>query len=309
MFRQLDMKRPRLRGPAILACLTTVLLAGSSSLAVTGNPATDGWQMSGHSLENGLYAVGNANYGFNMYSKAITIATGSDLAIADGNYSWQEGDTVIGAGGLFSGITASEAGWSAFSGRSVNSLLTPPGTDPEYGPKLQVKLGTANATWSTSTVAPGSGNGSTGTGDGGDGTVHFRTSGWFHAYTPLSSQETDTTWSGNSGELMLLDKDDHIRRRYAGSYVYPDKRVARVIWEWNPSTELVVGWELLLNVSLLDRLDTSGNNWLTPGVGDPAIFSVQDRDSDYTDALTYTAPEPATIGILLVGLAMLRRRR
>ncbi len=293
----------------VLVGMMVGVLAGTAAASVvTGDPAADGWTSVGRSLANGSYVGGSANYGFEMYSAALTVDSGSSLLMDDGAYSWQMGDTVIGAGGRFVGTTAGEAGWSSFTGNAVNSLLT----SQAYGPKLQVKLGTANANWSTSTVAPGAGNGSGSTSNGGAGTVHFRTSGWFHATTPLSSQTTDTTWSGNSGELMLLDKDDHIRRvdpSVSGGYSYPDKRVARVIWQYDPSIGKPISWQLLLNVSLLDRQAPAGFAGLTPGVGDAAIFSVQDRDSAYTDALATIVPEPGTMGLLVMGALSLLRRK
>ena len=292
---------------ALLTLIAALVVPAMAAISVTGDPVADGWFYHGHSLANGIYADGSANYGFDIYSNAITVSVGSNLVIDDGSYSWQVGDTVIGAGGRFKVITAQEAGWGAISGNAVNSLLSA----EEYGPKLQVKLGTESATWTTSSNAPGSGNGSTSTGNGGNGTVHFRTSGWFHADTPLSSQVTDTTWSANSGMLMTLDKDDHIRRRdtsVSGSYVFPDTEVARVIWIFDDVSQKPISWQLLLNTSLLDRLYPNANG-LTPKAGDLAVFSIQDRDSAYTDAVVAIVPEPATLALLGLGGLLLRKRK
>ncbi|MDD5064410.1 MAG: PEP-CTERM sorting domain-containing protein [Phycisphaerae bacterium] len=286
----------------IIACLS--ITAANSFATVSGDPTSDGWTFGGNSLANGLYSNGSANYSYNAYSSVFAVTAGSSLVIDDGDYSWQAGDTVIGAGGQFVSITADEAGWSAFTGNNVNSQLS-----QEYGPKLQVKLGTDSAAWTTSTTAPGAGNGGSSTSNGGVGTVHFRTSGWFHATTPLSEQVTDTTWIGNSGELMLLDKDDHIRRVDVGGYIYPDKRVARVIWQYDEEAGHVGSWELLLNTSLLDRVAPEGFTGSTPAAGNIAVFSVQDRDSAYTDCLVVTAPEPATICLLGFGALSLLRKR
>lgn len=287
--------------------LLVLVLAASMPFSVfgaivTGNPASDGWTSGGNALANGIYARGSANYGFCTYSGAITVQSSSVLAIDDGEYSWLAGDTVLGLGGQFEDITASEAGWSSFTGNAVNVLLS-----EEYGPKLIGKFGTSAATFSASSTAPSSGNGVGSTSAGGAGTVFVRTSGWFHDYTPLSSQTTDTTWSANSGELMRLDKSTHISRE--GVSVTPDDRVARVIWYWDPTTENVLSWEILLNVSLLDRTAPADFTGLTPSAGDLAIISVQDRDYDYTDAVVTIVPEPLCLILLsLGGLTVLRRK-
>ena len=277
----------------------TASVAGASM--VTGSPASDGWTSMGHSLASGIYTRGNANYGYNIYSAALTVNAGSNLEIADGSFSWLVGDTVLGVGGSFADITAAAAGWGAFSGNSVNSQM-----GQANGPKLIAKFGTADATWSASGIAPGSGNGSGSTGDGGSGTVFVRSSGWFHATDPLLSQDTDTTWSANSGQLMELDKANHISRVGTSA---PDTRVARIIWEYDAVSQKPSSWQILLNVSLLDRV-TVGFAGLTPAPGDLTIVSVQDRDSAFTDSVIRTVPAPGAAALLaLAGLVGVRRRR
>lgn len=137
--------------------------------------------------------------------------------------------------------------------------------------------------------------------------VQVQTSAWFHKDTPLASQVTDTTWSDNSGMLMLLDKDSHILWRKDGSDVQPDKEIARVIWLWDEASEEVSSWQLLLNVSLLARQNPDYIG-LLPSIGDQAIMTVQERDSSYTNALV-TVPEPTTVCLLGLGGLVLHRRK
>lgn len=272
----------------VLTVVCTLTLPAIAAI-VSGNPDSDaGWSLVGHSLENGVYVTGNANYGYNAYGTGFTVQAGSNLEIFDGEYSWMAGDTVLGVGGKFVSITAAQAGWSAFSGNTVNSLLS-----ADNGPKLQVKFGTSNATWSTSTVAPDSGNGDSSSSAGG-GRIQIRTSGW----------NTASLWQASSGLLLPLEEDGHIL--WSGGLV--DRRFARVVWAFDSVTQEVSSWELLLNVSLVARLNPAYEE-LLPDIGDLAIMTVQDRESSYTDALVTTIPEPATLALLGIGGLLLRRKK
>jgi hypothetical protein len=276
-------------------CVAAVVLAGSAAQAatVTGNPATDdGWVLAGNSLASGVYVTGKANYSYNAYGAGFTVAAGSNLEISDGALSWLAGDTIVGVGGQFVTITAEEAGWAAFTGNAVNSLLTSVAT----GPKLQVKFGTSAATWTTSTTAPESGNGNSSSSSGG-GRVQVRTSGWF----------TKAEWLASSGVLMHLDKDNHI---LWDGMLNPPKEAARVIWIFDEDLNQVTSWQILLNASLLERVAPETYAGLYPTIGDMAIMTVQNGDSSaFTDAMVTVVPEPATMALLGLGLAALVARR
>lgn len=306
--------RIRILGCFAVTVAVALLSAPVESAQITGDPTTDaGWTLFGNSLEDGVYVNGSANYAFDAYGAGFTVEAGSDVEISDGTYSWLAGDTVVAVGGHFRSITAAEAGWPAFTGTAVNSLL--PTASPYAGPKLQVKFGTSGATWYTSTTAPGSGSGNASSSNGG-GRVQVRTSGYFQTGTPNPGQTEPWTWDGNSGQLLVLDKADHIE--WDGDPAL-DKRVARMIWDWDGTANQVSTWELLLNVSLLDRVAPVSFSGLLPDVGDMAIMTVQDGDNAYTNALVttvaQTVPEPAScvLGIMgvvaLGGLVAARRRK
>jgi hypothetical protein len=279
--------------------LLVIVLAGNVALAtsITGNPAADGWILNGNSLASGVYVRGNANYSYDAYSAAISVQSGSNLAIDDGANSWLVGDTVLGVGGHCVNITPAEAGWTAFSGNAVNLLLG--GADFGEDVKLQAKFSTDTGNFSASTVAPDAGNGLGSMGsNGGNGAVQVRTSGWFIA----------ADWNAKSGILQLLDKPDHIIRNGTSS---PDTDVARLMWNWDAVNQRVDTWEILLNTSLLDRLNPSFTGG-TPNAGNLMLMTVQNREASYTDALA-GVPEPGTLMLLVTAglglLACARRRR
>jgi hypothetical protein len=287
-----------------------VLLAGvAQASTVTGDPIADGWAFSGNSLDNGIYVRGSANYGYDAYGAGFTIAAGSNL-VGD---TWQAGDTVLAVGGVFQAITAEDAGWTAFSGNSVNSLLG----STTNGPKLQAKFGNAAAAWTTSTIAPGGGDGlgSLGYGDGdlvNGVAIQIRTGTGYYiggpAFVPGQDQAGYLGWDTNAGMLMHLAKDSHITWSVSSTLVDMDKDVARMIWSDVSATGEPASWELLLNVSLIDRLNP-GYAGLLPAIGDDVLMTVQDNDAAYTDALVSTVPEPATMAMLALGGLMLRRRK
>lgn len=283
---------------AVAICTAVVFCtAGEATQAnqITGDPSADGWFSGGNALSNGTYVKGNGNYGYETFSVGLIVESGSDLDIADGAFSWLPGDTVLGVGGRFESITPGEAGWAGFTGGAVNALL-PAGDNPS-ALKLQAKFGTNLATWFTSSTAPDAGDGNSSSSSGG-GRVQIRTSGFFGATVVTPGQTEPWTWAGNSGQLLVLDKSSHID--WDGVSPQPDKRAARMIWNYDATSGHVSSWELLLNTSLLDRL-VPGQ--LLPAIGDQVVLTVQNGSGPFTDALVETAliPEPSAMVLAAFG--------
>ncbi len=313
----------KIRQALPILALTLGTLQATTAAAVTGDPLADGWVYGGHSLDQGTYVRGSANIGFDMYSTQFTVSDSSLFSLAghsgagyddyygvtrtwdtDTARSWGVGDTVIGIGGMFSDITAAEAGWGAFTGNDVNSNV-----DGEYRLRLQAKIGTGDASWSASTLAPDAGDGSGSSSDGGLGSLFVRTSGW-HSLS---------TWENQASTILGLQDPEHILRD--GSGVGVD--AARVIWTWDDTDNRAGSWQLLVNLSLVD-LDADVNfAGLLPDFGNAVIGSVQVANAAYTDGLMSVGgfatgyplaevPVPAAVwlfGTGLMALAGVARRK
>jgi len=309
------MKLYTLIAAILVACLTHQVQA----VQITGDPSVDsGWAFGGNSLGNGDYVRGNANVSFDMYTTEFTVTdssqfdiTGHTGAFYDNYYrdrpaaanqwdqstsrSWDVGHTVIGVGGVFTNTTAGDAGWAAFTGNAVNSLI-----DGEERIRLQAKIGTATSTWSASTVAPGAGNGSGSTNDGGSGRLFVRSSGW------LGDDGDGSAWITYSDVMMGMQEPGHITR---DTTVGVD--AARIIWNWDGTNGRPASWQILVNTSLVDMDAAVGFAGLLPVAGDPVISSIQVTNGPFTDALATIVPIPEPTSLALLGmssLALLFRR-
>src|SRR6478752_5879470 len=164
MLRSLEF-RPKFQIAA--ACILALGCTSAHATLVTGNPSVDaGWTSGGNVLDNGNYVLGNANFGFNMYTASF--AADSSLASAIGS-GWNTGDTILAMGGKRQSTTGVAAGWGlSFTGAAVNTAnLT-------TSARIVAKFGTSISNSVTaSTVRPDAGNGlgSFSGGNLGDGAV------------------------------------------------------------------------------------------------------------------------------------------
>lgn len=273
--------------------------------AFTGDPLADGWAFGGHSLSQGSYVRGSGNIGFDIYTTAFTVTDSAPFALVghtdagfDDYYgaprtwdtssarSWEISDAIVGVGGVFAGVSAADAGWSMFSGAAVNSTI-----DGEYRFRLQAKIGTPDAAWSSSSIAPDAGDGSGSSSDGGSGSLFVRTSGWLSL----------DVWSEYAGTMMGLQDPTHLER--TGTTVGVD--AARILWKWDAVHQRPDSWELLVNTALVAADAAPGFSGFLPQSGDPVIGSVQIANAAYTDGLSAIIATPIPGAAWLFGSAMI----
>lgn len=284
-------------GLAILFSFVSVLPAA----VVTGNPNADGWSFEGNSLAKGTYVRGEGTFSFDIYSTSFQVTSGSSFDITDGGYSWLVGDTVLGLGGQFVPTTAAAAGWPSFQPNAYSGGGVAVNDDVSGSSRPVAKFGTESSNFTASTTAPfvnGDGNGAMNLGHGGDGSVLARI--------------TQNRGSTDSGLLHLLDrvevyKGDGTVLTYGSlSTNTTFRKVARFIYIWDAINGNIASWEILLNVSLLERqVDYA----VYPTANDQGIMAVQRSDNRYTDGLVQGAaaavvPEQQSLAIwAILGLS------
>lgn len=293
----------------IQAVVTSAMLMGLFALptqaaTLTGNPETDGWTFQGNNLDNGVYVRGQGTFSYDIYTTGFTLDASYHTDLVDS--LWQDGDEIIGMGGVFVDYTAAEANWGAFTtapynagdGVAVND-------DISTSARFISKFGTSTSSFSTSSEAPwgtgGNGEGSLSGGFGGDGSI-------------LASFQGATL--GGAGTVADAG---NVERYGAGGGVGVNLtagRYARYSYTWsNQYTTGHVGtWEMMLNLSLLERGTSYG---LYPELGDDAVQTVQRGTNRFSDGLVTTGnsavvpiPEPATLSLLGFALiAAVRKAR
>lgn len=279
--------------------LVMPLLAASVALAqaawgVTGDPVADGWAYGSNSLENGTYVRGDGNLGFDIHSTGFTLGAGSNLLDAN----WQVGDTVLGIGGVINAIgSAAQLGWPSITGPTVNDNLT-------QSVRIVTKFGTSPTAWSASTVAPsaGNGSGSFSGGAGGDGSLLLAT------YSPAANNGLHLHPSPDFGLMASLLGPDIVHeipllQRYDSGVVTTLASTAGKLIYTLDGNDVLSTWEVFVNVTLLEGYG------IVPELGDRGMQTLQRSTGVYTDGLVGVIPEPATVGLVVLGAAALLRRR
>src|SRR5271154_1851720 len=88
----------------------------------------------------GVYNFGSGSFNVTIYATAFTLAPSSTLISALGGYNWNVGDTIVGVGGVFSGVNAD----LTYSGGADENNVTHTNSTSM---RIVVKYGTSSATW------------------------------------------------------------------------------------------------------------------------------------------------------------------
>ncbi|MEJ5171543.1 MAG: PEP-CTERM sorting domain-containing protein [Fimbriimonadales bacterium] len=278
------------------------------SLGLTGDPVSDGWTMVGNSQDTNLLADLNAGpLSFDVYSvvgpwSQFSSGFNSAGAVGDvfGKAGWAATDIVLGLG-FVAGYDGTQGSFVRSAYFKFDFLGTGPwkpvyGGDPEDGDRSRSKF-TPSPFGSTSYIKGGF-----------QGYIHQQ-NGFIALAQNYSDQSKNVLSLGNSSAPYVLS----LSRGATPDPFYP---------QWN----LVESGEFLLNYTLLKATvpQVSGFNPLLkmvmgvygPNYGDDiALFgpdSGQDVVWQYQDGVgpsSIPVPEPATVGLAVLGLGMALRRR
>lgn len=265
-------------------------------LPFSGNPAVDGWNHVGHSMEQGLYAKGSGNYGYDIYTYRGTVGGASDLAPEvfrlrqhedqSGYYGsfyrnwdpftqdlWETGDSIVGIGGVFRTENDPTAlGWP--DGTTWSASL-PENENPAYQRyRLAVKLAPSDH-FTASTTPPPNSNGNS---SFADHDVYVRGSEW----RPVSD------WIAYSGDMMGVqdgssDTTQVVAIPYGATYE-GDRNAFRFIWTYDQNNRRPASWQILINETLYAEWVAANQSYGTGWTIESAIASVQFSNNAYTDA-------------------------
>lgn len=299
---------------------TLIATAPSQAFFVTGNPASDGWTLSGHSLQNGDYVRGAANFAFEIYNVEFRVPTGANPLTTMTN-PWNPGDRVVGLGGIFTQpLTPEQLAYppgTVFTGPTQNSLIA---GNTRVIAKFGVDFGGPGGNnYSPSTLAPAAGNGagSHSAGNGGDGSVQVSIAS--NRFTPANANQLITpsiTGAIDNVAQFGVPPGPGVGVNGLDLITGTEFLGARYIYTTDNNGFLST-WEVYLNTTMvgdfpgaLSTVPTGGGNW---------ILAVQAGSgaAPFTDGLVQTepfveAPAPPAIYLAVAGFAgltALRRRR
>ena len=281
------MKPFRLTAAVLATSLT--LGAGVASTAaastITGNPALDGWEFQGNSLDAGVFVRGNGGWNYDVYTQEFILAAGNPLFNISS--SWQAGDIVLGMGGVSrqtSDITLRTV--SKFGGASSGFQAAVPG--PGVGSTAQGGVGTVLSAFQYTRTGP-------------SGQKVLQNPAWNGALL------TPATFRYVSGSSTVNYDSNADVTDYA--------RIIALFDGVGDSTvsDTVVSWQSFLNISAMERDLFFADG--TPARGAPSIVTWQRGTGASVDALASVSPIPlpAAGWLLLGGLGALgfaaRRKR
>ncbi|MGY6632437.1 MAG: hypothetical protein ACXIU8_01645 [Alkalilacustris sp.] len=274
----------------VLAALVACVGSGSQAATVSGNPALDGWQFLGNSLDDGTYVRGTGGFDFAAFGTEFVLQSGPLLGTSP---NWQIGDVILGFGGIMN--------------TTVNATL-----------RAVTKLGGADSGF---TAAGPAGPGEGGTAAGGPGTVLVAYRFMRDDSATLRAPEMNGTLL-RAETFVLVDRSGQSMSFGSDSDATDYARVMAVFEGSGTADDphVVRSWQTYLNLSALTRDSRLGA--VVPDPGAPSIVSFQQSHSNnFTDALVQldaagqplaVIPLPAT-GWLLLGalgaLAMAGRMR
>jgi hypothetical protein len=263
-------------------------------LPFSGNPVVDGWVHAGHSMEQGLYAKGSGNYGYDIYTYRGTVGSAADLGPEvfrhrhhednPGYYSdfyegwdpftqdlWETGDSIVGIGGVFRTESDPTAlGWPA--GTIWSSSLPTNGSLQAY--RLAVKLSPSDH-FAASTSPPPNSNGNSSLADH---DVYVHGSEW----TPV------TDWIAYSGDMMgVQDGSSNTTQVVAipyGATYEGDRNAFRFLWTYDEVNRRPASWQIIINETLYAEWVAANQAYGAGWSIESAITSVQFSNNAYTDA-------------------------
>jgi len=266
------------------AALTAMLFAFAGSalaspVTFTGNPAADGWDFQGNSLEAGTYIRGAGGYDFGVYTSSFVLGAGSNMA----GGGWSAGDSILGAGGV------------------VNDL----GSNISQSLRIVTKFGADTDAWS--------GGGSFSGGFGGNGSILLAT------YSPANASSGGHFNPNTALNFMspgVVHQAPLAQRYDSGTTASISTAIGRLIFTFD-ANDYLASWQMLLNLTVLESLLAPGEAMPNDLSAVNVTLQRSNNSTQFTDARggfetdTVVIPLPSGAGMALAGMGLigLRRRR
>jgi len=271
-------------------------------LSFSGDPRLDdGWRYVGHSMEQGLYAKGTGNYGYDIYVFSMTLQSAGpyhpevfryrhheDVPDFYGEFylnqyldqwdpfaqaSWEVGDRIVGIGGVFRTVDdPTELGWPE---RTAWDSVLPPNSTSYQSYRLAIKLSPYDD-FRASTASPPNANGDSGLKD-------------FHVYVRSSEWDPISVWIDYGGEMMGVRngaswETQVVAVPYQDKDYRGDRNAFRFIWTYDEENRRPATWQIIINETLYAEWVAENQNYDGIWSIRSIITSVQYANNAYTDA-------------------------